>query len=79
MIDALPLDAVGHVPWWPPEHSEVTLHRILVHTIAEAHRHAGHADIVREHVDGATMYELMAGAEGWPETPWLTPWRPPAA
>jgi hypothetical protein len=52
-IDALPLDAVGHVPWWPPEHSEVTLHRILVHTIAEAHRHAGHAGIVRELIDGS--------------------------
>ena len=34
------------------------------------------ADIVRESVDGATMYELMAGAEGWPETEWLKPWRP---
>jgi Protein of unknown function (DUF664) len=53
VIEALPLDAVGHVPWWPPEYSEVTLHRILVHTIAEAHRHAGHADIVRELVDGS--------------------------
>jgi hypothetical protein len=53
IIDALPLDAVGHVPWWPPEYNEVTLHRSLVHTIAEAHRHAGHADIVRELVDGS--------------------------
>jgi hypothetical protein len=53
VIDALPLDAVGHVPWWPPEYSEVTLHRILVHTIAESHRHAGHADVVRELLDGS--------------------------
>ena len=30
------------------------LHRIVVHVIAEAHRHAGHADIVRELIDGAT-------------------------
>lgn len=52
-IEALPLEAIGHVPWWPPERSEVTLHRILVHMIAETHRHAGHADIVRELVDGA--------------------------
>jgi hypothetical protein len=52
-IEALPLDAIGHVPWWPPERSEVTLHLILVHMIAETHRHAGHADIVRELVDGA--------------------------
>jgi uncharacterized damage-inducible protein DinB len=52
-IDALELDAIGHVPWWPPEHNEVTLHRVLVHMIAETHRHAGHADLVRELVDGA--------------------------
>jgi hypothetical protein len=53
VIEALPLDAVGHVPWWPAEYSAITLHRILVHTIAEAHRHAGHADIVRELIDGS--------------------------
>ena len=52
-IAALALDATGHVPWWPDEHSEVTLHRILVHVIAETDRHAGHADIVRELIDGA--------------------------
>jgi uncharacterized damage-inducible protein DinB len=52
-IDALGLDARGHVPWWPAERSEVTLHRILIHVIAETNRHAGHADIVREVIDGA--------------------------
>jgi uncharacterized damage-inducible protein DinB len=64
-IDALPLDAVGQVPWWPPDRREVTLHRILVHMIAETHRHAGHADIVRELVDGAAG--LRAGNETLPE------------
>jgi uncharacterized damage-inducible protein DinB len=49
-IDALALDAPGHVPWWPQ--GPVTLHRILVHVIAETNRHAGHADIVRELIDG---------------------------
>jgi uncharacterized damage-inducible protein DinB len=53
-IGALALDAVGQVPWWPPERREVTLHRILVHMIAETDRHAGQADIVRELIDGAT-------------------------
>ena len=52
-ITDLPLDAIGHVPWWPPERDTVTLHRILVHMIAETERHAGHADIVRETIDGA--------------------------
>lgn len=49
-IEALPLEATGTVPWWSD--GEVTLHRIMAHMIAEAHRHAGHADIVRELVDG---------------------------
>ena len=52
-IDMLALDALGHVPWWSPERREVTLHRILIHMIAETNRHAGHADIGRELIDGA--------------------------
>jgi uncharacterized damage-inducible protein DinB len=52
-IEALRLDALGHVPHWPPPRDEVTLHQILVHMIAETHHHAGHADIVRELIDGA--------------------------
>jgi hypothetical protein len=49
-IEALPLDAPGTVPWWGPE--PVSLHRVLVHVTAESQRHAGHADIARELVDG---------------------------
>lgn len=52
-VEALPLDATGHVPWWPEKAREVTLHRVLVHVIADVQRHAGHADIVRELVDGS--------------------------
>jgi len=52
-INTLSLDAIGHVPHWPAHRSEVTLHQILVHMIAETHRHAGHADIIRELIDGA--------------------------
>ncbi|MBO0744583.1 MAG: DinB family protein [Candidatus Dormibacteraeota bacterium] len=52
-IDALDLDAVGEVPWWPEERRHVTLHRALIHQIAETDRHAGHADIVRELIDGS--------------------------
>jgi uncharacterized damage-inducible protein DinB len=51
-IDALSLDAIGEVHWWPPEKRKVTLHQILVHMIAETARHAGHADILRETIDG---------------------------
>jgi uncharacterized damage-inducible protein DinB len=52
-IESLPLEATGRVPWWPPERGTVSLHHILVHVIAETNRHAGHADIVRELIDGA--------------------------
>ena len=52
-VAALGLDAHGVVPWWREETRDVTLQQILVHMIAETHRHAGHADIVRELVDGA--------------------------
>jgi uncharacterized damage-inducible protein DinB len=51
-IEELPLDARGHVPWWPEEHSHPTLHTLLVHMINELARHAGHADIIRESIDG---------------------------
>lgn len=49
-IKALPLDAIGTVPWW--RSPETTLFKLLVHMINETARHAGHADIVRELIDG---------------------------
>jgi uncharacterized damage-inducible protein DinB len=52
-IARLALDAEGTVAWWPEERRRVTLHRVLIHVIAETNRHAGHADIVRELVDGS--------------------------
>jgi uncharacterized damage-inducible protein DinB len=52
-VEALELDATGRVPWWRPDRQVISLHRVLVHVIAETHRHAGQADIVRELVDGA--------------------------
>jgi len=51
-ITELPLDARAHVPWWPEGHDRPTLHTLLVHMATETHRHAGHADIVRELIDG---------------------------
>ena len=52
-IQTKSLDAPGLVPWWPEERADVTLHRILIHVIAETNRHAGQADLVRELIDGA--------------------------
>ncbi|SDR76728.1 DinB family protein [Agrococcus carbonis] len=67
-IEALPLDAPARVPWWGEE--ETTLERLLVHLIAEVARHAGHADIVRETIDGAVglrdgVSNLPGGDASW--------------
>lgn len=60
-LRALPLDAVGRVPWWPGEAGRVTVQRIAVHLIAELNRHAGHADVLRELVDGSAGLRVDNG------------------
>jgi uncharacterized damage-inducible protein DinB len=52
-IADLPLDAPGAVPWWSEEGRHVTLHQVMVHVLADTMRHAGHADVLREGIDGA--------------------------
>jgi uncharacterized damage-inducible protein DinB len=52
-IEALALNTTGNVPWWPDERRQVDLHQILVHLCVETARHAGHADILRETIDGS--------------------------
>ncbi len=69
-IKTLPLDAIGHVPWWPEERREVTLNHILVRVISDTQRHAGHADIVRELIDGSVGYlqgkdNMAPGDQAW--------------
>jgi hypothetical protein len=63
-------------PWYPDDLEAWSVRWVLLHLISETARHAGHADIIREAVDGATAFPLMAAAEGWPSTPWLQPWQP---
>lgn len=53
-INELPLDAPGHVPWWPEPYPNTNLFAVLVHVLGESIRHAGHADILREGLDGRT-------------------------
>ena len=65
-------------PWFPKDVEAWSVRWVLLHLIQETARHAGHADIVRESIDGATAFPLMAAAEGWPETPWMKPWQPPS-
>jgi hypothetical protein len=58
-IHELALDAVGRVWWWGD--AEVTLHHVMVHVTADTQRHAGHADIVRELIDGSVG--MLEGAD----------------
>ncbi|MFJ3620443.1 DinB family protein [Streptomyces iakyrus] len=53
-VNELPLDAPGHVPWWPEPHRTTSLFAVMVHVLGESIRHAGHADILREGLDGRT-------------------------
>ena len=64
------------VPWFPDDVEAWSVRWVLLHLVEEIARHAGHADIVRESIDGATMHPLMAAVEGWPATEWLQPWTP---
>ena len=64
------------VPWFPQDIDHWSVRWVALHLIEELTRHAGHADIVRESSDGATMYELMAANEEWPETDWIKRWKP---
>ncbi len=65
-VEALDLGATGRVPWWPADRNEVTLHHVLVRVIAETGQHAGHADILRELIDGTAG--LTAGRPNLPST-----------
>ncbi|WP_214417245.1 DinB family protein [Sphaerisporangium fuscum] len=67
-IEALALDAIGHVPWFPEEYAQATLHTVLIHLIAETHRHAGQADIVRELIDGSVGGRVPQMDQAWWET-----------
>lgn len=67
------------VPWFPQDVDAWSVRWVLLHLIQETARHAGYADIIREALDGATAFPLMAAAEGWPVTPWMKPWQPPGA
>lgn len=73
-----PVPVPKGVPWFPADVEAWSVRWVLLHLIEEIGRHAGHADIVRESIDGATCYPLMAAVEGWPATEWLTPWQPMA-
>jgi uncharacterized damage-inducible protein DinB len=66
------------IPWFPKGVKDWSVRWVILHVINELTRHSGHADIIRESIDGATMYELLAGLEGWAIDGWVQPWRPGA-
>ena len=78
LVESADLDAAVPVPrdapWFPKDLEAWSARWVILHVINELARHAGHADIVRETIDGATMYDLIAGLEGWEIEGWVTPW-----
>jgi uncharacterized damage-inducible protein DinB len=69
---------VPRAPWLPDDVKEWSVRWVMLHLIDETYRHAGHADLIREAVDGATAGQLLAAAEGWPESEFVKPWKPVA-
>jgi Protein of unknown function (DUF664) len=74
-----PVPVPHEVPWFPADVDHWSVRWVAVHLLEELTRHAGHADIIRESIDGATMYELMAANEEWPETDFIRRWKPAVA
>lgn len=51
-VDELELESPGSVPHWPEDRRATTLGVLLIRMVAETAQHAGHADIIRELIDG---------------------------
>lgn len=67
---------VPDAPWFPDDVEAWSVRWVWWHLVEELNRHAGHGDIVRETVDGATMFALVAARDGLPDLPWLKAWKP---
>jgi hypothetical protein len=52
VIASLDLEAPGSVAHWPEGRRDTTLGVLLIRMVAETAQHAGHADIIRELIDG---------------------------
>lgn len=80
MVNSQDLDAtmaMGPFPWYGvTEPREGALRYLVVHHVEEFARHAGHADLLREAIDGAKAAELNAAVQGRPANAWVTPWSP---
>lgn len=54
--DTFPLP---EAPWFPKE-GRVSMRWLMLHLVEEIGRHAGHADIIRESLDGKSSFDLVA-------------------
>lgn len=63
--DTFPLPAA---PWFPKD-CAVSMRWLMLHLVEEIGRHAGHADIIRESLDGKGAFELVAleSGQSWGE------------
>ncbi|WP_435057437.1 DinB family protein [Streptomyces sp. bgisy060] len=50
-------------PWFPKD-GRVSVRWMLLHLVQEMGRHAGHADVIRESLDGKGSFELIAEEQG---------------
>jgi hypothetical protein len=86
-VSAAVLDGVGRLdldtpvpvpdaPWFPQDVEAWSVRWVWWHLMEELTRHAGHGDIIRETLDGATMYALVAARDGLPDLPFLKAWKP---
>ena len=68
VIAALSLEAPGSVAHWPEGRRDTTLGVLLIRMVAETAQHAGHADIIRELIDGKGGPDQDAAGEAtWQE------------
>ncbi|MGW4801368.1 mycothiol transferase [Nonomuraea sp. NPDC004297] len=51
------------MPWWPEPYADTNLFAVMVHVLGESIRHAGHADILREGLDGRTGLRAEHGKQ----------------
>ena len=62
-IAELPFDAPATVPWWGEKRRQTTFGHLLVRVVAETGQHAGHADVVRELIDGRKATDPLSVEE----------------
>lgn len=66
VVESLDINSPGRVPHWAPERADTTLGFLLVRMVAETAQHAGHAEILRELIDGQSGSDTHDSGTDWP-------------